>query len=219
MPTGSGISMNPVPVEAAGGSVGAKEAPAAPKAKRVVGVVHRTLRAATRDDHASIDRMLLPFNLNKVEDYRVFLNIHFGALAALQADWRLEDSEDFDRLLRCARVDLEILGCTTTKALSTLSRTPLSTAKGLGIAYVVRGSRLGAAVLRRGVGGKLPTSYLDFVPALSWTEFLVQLESIADDPAGRDDAVRAARGAFEIYSTEFTRLQGGIHAVPNENPL
>jgi heme oxygenase len=176
-------------------------------------MMHRTLRAATRDDHALIDRMLLRFDLNRAEDYGIFLNIHFAALVTFQADWRLQDDEDFARMLRCLQADLETLGYTTT-ASQVPSRGPTSPSAGLGIGYVVRGSRLGAAVLRRGVVGELPTSYLDFVPALSWAAFLLELESIADDPTGRNEATRAARSTFNAFATEFTRLQSIVSMPP-----
>jgi heme oxygenase len=208
--------MTEVPIEALRGLVGAKEVQcgaATPKAKPVIGIVHRALRAATRNDHAWIDRMLLPFNLNRTEDYRTFLNIHFAALVTLQADWRLQDCEDFERMLRCVQGDLDTLGCTTI-ASQIPHNTPVSAPKGLGIAYVVRGSRLGAAVLRRAIVSDLPTSYLDFVPALSWAEFLVELESIAGDTGGRDDATRSARRTFNAFATEFKRLHGETATQP-----
>jgi heme oxygenase len=208
--------MTQVPIGPTSDSGRAKEvskAPVTSKAKLTVGVVHRALRAATRNDHALIDRMLLPFDLRRAHDYRTFLSIHFVALAALQSDWRARDAEDFDRMLRCLQIDLEVLGCTTA-APPVPPRALVSPAKGLGIAYVVRGSRLGAAVLRRGVFGDLPTLYLDFVPALSWAEFLLQLESIANDPIERNEAIRAARSAFNLFVTEFTRLQGIVSTPP-----
>jgi heme oxygenase len=180
--------------------------PAAPKAKTPIGTVHQALRAATRNDHALIDRMLLPFDLSKAEDYRMFLNIHFAALITVQADWRLQDSEDFERMLRCVRADLKALGCKVPPTSRT--RPSASPATGLGIAYVIRGSRLGAAVLRRGVVGELPTAYLDFVPALSWAQFLTELESLTDDPRGTHEAVCAARGIFNTFVAEFSGAKG-----------
>jgi heme oxygenase len=201
--------MTHVPVEAMRGPVRAKEVltcQTTPKAKRVVGIVHRTLRAATRNDHSSIDRMLSRLDLNRAGDYRIFLKIHFAALVSLRADWRLQDGADFAQMLRCLQADLNTFGCTTT-APPILSGAPSSPSVGLGVAYVVRGSRLGAAVLRRGVVGELPTSYLDFSPSLSWAAFLLEIESIADDPNGRDEATRAARKTFNTFATEFTRLQ------------
>jgi heme oxygenase (biliverdin-IX-beta and delta-forming) len=157
--------------------------------------------------------MLSRFDLKRAEDYRAFLNIHFAALVILKADWRLQDREDFTQMLGCVREDLETLGCTPTVS-PILDCTPASHSRGLGISYVVRGSRLGAMILRRGVGANLPTSYLDFAPALSWAAFLSELESIAEDPNGTDEAIRAARSTFNMFATEFTRLQSVISTQP-----
>jgi heme oxygenase len=201
--------MTPVSIEAMCDAFTAPEGSngqAAPIAKPMIGSVHRTLRGVTRNDHASIDRMLLRFDLNRAEDYRNFLNIHFSSLATLRAHWRLQDGDDFARMLGCLEADLQTLG-SNTPALPILSATPRSPSKGLGIGYVVRGSRLGAAVLRRGVVGDLPTSYLDFVPGLSWAGFLIQLEFIAGDPNGRDEATRAAISTFSTFAAEFKRFE------------
>jgi heme oxygenase (biliverdin-IX-beta and delta-forming) len=177
-----------------------------------IGTVHRVLRTATRDDHASIDRTLLRFDLHRAEDYRTFLCAHFAALASLQAEWRLQDDEDFAHMLGCLKLDLTTLGYTTVPPIP--PRTPSNAPRGLGIAYVVRGSRLGAAVLRRRIAAEHSTTYLDFIPALSWAEFLPELESIADDPTCRDEAIRAARNTFRTFATEFTRLAGEAIAMP-----
>ena len=136
----------------------------------------------------------------------MFLHIHFASLVTLRADWRLQDGEDFAQMLDCLQADVESLG-SETPALPTLSPAPTNPAKGLGIGYVVRGSRLGAAVLRRGVLVDLPTSYLDFIPGLSWAGFLIQLESIADDPHGKDEAARAAISTFHSFAAEFKRFE------------
>jgi heme oxygenase len=208
--------MTQVTITAMGGAVRAKsfpKDPAPPIAKPSIGIVHRTLRGATRNDHASIDRMLLRFDLNRAEDYRMFLNIHFASLVTFRADWRLQDGEDFARMLGCVQADLETLG-SKAPVLPTLSPTPTNPAKGLGIGYVVRGSRLGAAVLRRGIVGELPTSYLDLIPTLSWEGFLIQLESIADDPNGRDEATRAATSTFHSFAAEFKRFEDLRSASP-----
>jgi heme oxygenase len=201
--------MNPVSIEAMRGAFTAPEGSnglVVPIAKPTIGSVHRALRGATRNDHASIDRMLLRFDLNRVEDYRNFLNIHFSSLVTLRAHWRLQDGDDFARMLGCLEADLETLGCNA-PALPILSASPRSPSAGLGIGYVVRGSRLGAAVLRRGVVGDLPTSYLDFVPGLSWAGFLIQLEFIAGDPNDMNEATRAAISTFGTFAAEFKRFE------------
>jgi heme oxygenase len=83
-----------------------------------------------------------------------------------------------------------------------------------GVAYAIRGSRLGTAILRRGVAMELPISYLDFMPALTWAEFLLQLESIVEDPSGTDEAICASRGALKTFATEFERPNAVAPRVP-----
>jgi heme oxygenase len=196
--------------KALSGAVRAEDAhqnSASPRMKPVIGGVHRLLRDATRIDHALIDRMLLPFDLKRPEDYRAFLTVHLEALLSLRGNWRPRDSEDFDRMILCLITDLEALG--TPKGLMPMSACiPSSPSAGLGIAYVIRGSRLGAAVLRRGVAKGLSTSYLDFVPTLSWSEFLGQLEFAADDSNATNDAILTARSTFNVFVTEFNRVNG-----------
>jgi heme oxygenase len=175
--------------------------------------VHRILRAATRNDHALVDRMLLHVDLNRTGDYVAFLNVHFAALIALQADWRLQDDADFAQMLDCLRADLTRLNAPTTTT-PTPPRAAPALAKGFGIAYVVRGSRLGAAVLRRSITAELPTSYLDFVPSLSWPVFLGDLEVVVEQPNGAEEAAAAAQGAFKIFVDEFKRIQDIIATPP-----
>jgi heme oxygenase (biliverdin-IX-beta and delta-forming) len=200
------------PTRAAREPVHAQQTPKVPATRKVkppLGAVHRLLRTATREDHASIDRMLLRFDLNRLEDYRIFLTIHLAALSALQVEWRPEDGADFSSMLDCLRADLKALGWTAATP-PAAGNMPVSVPRGLGIAYVVRGSRLGGAVLRRDIVGELPTSYLDFVPTLGWTRFLAELESIADIPNAKQEAARAARNTFSVFAAEYSRLQGAI---------
>lgn len=187
----------------------AKESPQIFRTSRVrppLDVVHRRLRSATREDHALIDRMLLPFDLQRPDDYRTFLLIHLAALTTFQADLRLQDRDDVEQMLRRLEMDLESSGCTPTRPPIVHCAT-LNPSKALGIAYVVRGSRLGAAFLRRRVGEGLPKAYLHFMPALTWAEFLVQLEGVADDPAAIEATAGFARAAFATFATESRRFR------------
>jgi heme oxygenase (biliverdin-IX-beta and delta-forming) len=167
------------------------------------GLVHRALRAATLSDHALIDRMLLRLNLSRAEDYQLFLAIHFASIGILKRDWRFQDFEDFEGMQRCIQNDLVTLG-RATAALPFLPNESANHSNGLGVAYVLRGSRLGAEVLRRGVPLTFPTTYLDFSPALAWSEFLLELERIAEDLDGIRDAVLGARTAVRSFATEYT---------------
>jgi heme oxygenase len=170
------------------------------------GVLHGALRAATRSDHVLLDGLILRFDLTRREHYGLFLHVHYSALRHLEADWLAEDQADFAGMLRCVQSDLHALQIAT-PARSPSGRAPLHPYDRLGVAYVLRGSRLGAPFLRRRVPRQYPTAYLDFMPELSWTQFLVQLESSADPSRARHDheIVRGARITFEIFISILNR--------------
>jgi heme oxygenase len=171
------------------------------------GVLHRALRAATRSDQVLLDHLILRFDLTRREHYGLFLHLHYSALRNLEADWLAEDRADFAAMLRCVQSDLHNLGIAT-PPLSPSGRAPLHPNNRLGVAYVLRGSRLGAPFLRRRVPRQYPTAYLDFMPELPWAQFLVQLESSSDPPRPRHDheIVRGARITFEIFISVFNRV-------------
>lgn len=180
--------------------------PAAGPRVKAIGTVHRMLRSGTRSDHALIDGMLVAFDLTKARDYELFLSIHAESLQALAGVWRDEDGEDFRAMLGLLKSDLAILG-SSTSASCTHACITASRGAGLGVAYVLRGSRLGAAFLRRSVPAAMPTSYLDFAPTLSWSDFLDQLEILAGDPAGGQAAMVAARNTFAVFLCAANRRQ------------
>jgi heme oxygenase len=171
------------------------------------GVLHRALRAATRSDDVLLDRLVLRFDLTRRDHYGLFLHLNYSALRNLEADWSAEDQTDFAAMLRCVQSDLHTLRIAL-PPLSPSGRAPLHAHNRLGVAYVLRGSRLGAAFLRRRVPRQYPTAYLDFVPTLSWPQFLVQLETPSDPPrAGHEhEIVRGARITFEILISVFNRV-------------
>jgi heme oxygenase len=183
------------------------------KAKFKVGLVHRSLRDAGRDEQALIDRLLLRFDFKRPDDYRVFLRVHFDALSALEGDWREQDADDFCAMIGCLQSDLQFTPLLASPASRKSTNMP-SLGKGLGTAYAIRGSRLGSAVVRRAVPGNQSRSYLDFVPALSWTEFLSQLDAFVDVPEVRLEAAEAARDAASVFSAGFMRTADLIQQVP-----
>jgi heme oxygenase len=193
--TNTGLDLGPLSMRAA-----------APIVIDSPGVLHRALRASTRSDHVMLDRLILRFDLSRREHYGLFLQLHHSALQNLEADWRAEDRVDFAAMLRCVVSDLHALRIGSTP-LHPMARAPLHANNRLGVAYVLRGSRLGAAILRRRVPSRYPTAYLDFTPALSWTQFLVQLESSSGPPSSNHDhdTIRGARIAFEILLSHFNR--------------
>lgn len=174
-------------------------------AKKLVspGPIHRALRAATRHDHAMLDRMVLRLKLTRKEDYGLFLHIHYSALQDLKADWRSDDQEDFTKMLACLQADLQALGIVTTK-LHAAPQTPGLSSSRMGVAYVIRGSRLGARLIRREVPSQFPTGYLDFVPELSWSHFLQQLEHTSESVSGTTEGIiHGAKITFESFAKHF----------------
>jgi heme oxygenase len=167
--------------------------------------LHSSLRTATRSDHQGVDRLIGELDLTRREDYGRLLSIHSAVLEELKPAWRPEDRDDFSAMSRRLQNDMRVLGFATAKQRS-ISRTPLAQDIQLGVAYVIRGSRLGAGVLRSRIPSQLPASYLDFVPALSWTQFLAQLQSISKATAGEatDPAIRGAKITFELFSRRLT---------------
>jgi heme oxygenase len=184
--------------------------------KPAIELVHRALRTATRDSHASIDRMLLRFDLARSNDYQTFLTIHLDTLCALRGYWRAQDEADFQLLVDCISADLNSLGCT-----SIVSRieapTLIGSLAGLGISYFMRESRQLAAALRRGSVFTSPTASLDFAPTTPWTAFLLELEIIFDDATATQQAARAARGAYELLANQFASPRYALPPRPSRS--
>ena len=170
------------------------------------GQFHRELRAATRSDHVALDALILRLDLKSRADYGIFLRVHHAALQSLDADWRDEDHRDFSALSRCAGEDLKALKVPVT-TLHTVPRTPLLASQRIGVAYVIRGSRLGAGVLRRRIAISEPSAYLDLELALTWPKFLEQLDPVVPDTARTSsyEVVRGARLAFDLFATFLTQ--------------
>lgn len=166
--------------------------------------VHAALRLATRLDHQRVDLAISRFDLGCAEGYAAFLSLNAAALETLRPDWRDQDISEFEGLLGSLAADLEILGVTPLVGPAKLHR-PIN---GLGLAYVVRGARLGARLLRQRVPADLPAAFLDFTPSLSWPGFLRQLNSSSDgSPRLTEGLVRGARETFEVYN-RLARLCG-----------
>ena len=180
-----------------------------PFKRESVGAVHRVLRAETRGDHVMIDQMISRLDLARREDYGLFLNLHHCALQELKAEWRDEDVEDFRVMMRRLQNDLRVLGMAAI-AQGQAAHKALTPGNRLGIAYVIRGSRLGTKVLRQRVPSRFATSYFDFVPTLSWAQFIQQLERAAtqDNRPALDEIIHGARITFQVFSRLLTAALG-----------
>ena len=162
------------------------------------------LREATADCHQGVDAIFGRFDLNDRADYGRFLSAHARAFLpveaaldaagaqALLADW--PERRRGDRL----RADLAALGMAVPAPLP--FRTPPSPAALWGTLYVMEGSRLGGAMLSRGVGAGLSKTYLD--PGRSgdgWRNFLAALEVSLCNEADLMAAAQAARSLFATF--------------------
>jgi heme oxygenase len=170
------------------------------------GTLHRSLRAATRIDHLGVDRLIGQLDLTRREGYGRLLSIHHAVLQDLKSDWRPEDQDDFRAMTRRLQNDLRVLGFPTANPQS-MSRSPLAEGNKLGIAYVIRGSRLGASVLRPRIPPQFSASYLDFEPTLSWVQFLAQLQSVSKsaEAEASGEAIQGAKITFDLFSRLLTQ--------------
>ena len=163
--------------------------------------MRRILRDATRGDHRSIDQAISTLDFTDRASYRMFLAIHHAALSHLAGRWRAQDQADFSGLLHCLAEDLRALGSLVGFP-GTPERQRADSLRQWGIAYVIRGSRLGGAVLRQRVPAGYPTAYLAHVPAITWPEFLNQLEhgTQAMNRRAHAQIIRGAKQAFEAFA-------------------
>jgi len=162
------------------------------------------LRSGTRADHELLDALFGDFRLDDPADYRGFLTAHAMALPAIEraldeagfaewlADWPARRRADG------IAADLAALG----EAMpAPLDAPKLDTpAAQWGAAYVVEGSRLGGAMLARGVVDGLPKAYLGTPQAPgAWRSFLQRLDEELRDPLDITQATDAARATFAVF--------------------
>jgi heme oxygenase len=168
--------------------------------------LHGSLRAATRSDHTVVDRLVTRLDFGLSEDYGRFLSIHHAVLQSLKAQWRPEDRDDFAAMSTRLQDDLRVLSFPAADPES-MSPMPMSEGDSLGIAYVIRGSRLGSRVLRPRIAPRFSTFYFDFVPALPWADFLMQLRNKSrSNSEWSNAAIRGAKMTFEMFSRRLAQV-------------
>jgi len=175
------------------------EAPAS--ATREVPSLRLWLRESTRGRHEALDESMSALDLATPTGHGQFLQIHIDAMQRLRPGFRAEDRRDFEKLIRCARRDLGSFG-DCGPSVPRAIETPDDYARALGIAYVIRGTRLGARVLRKRVPAAFPASFLDHAMSLPWTQFVTQLDEYGIDAAEevREAALSGANLAFEVFA-------------------
>jgi heme oxygenase len=175
-----------------------------------MGEARNHLKAATLLKHDKLDHELSALRLGERDHYLRFLWVNapvIGLERALEAagvglelpDWPLRTRAD--ALLG----DLSALGAATDIE-ETVDLDLSEPATRLGLAYVLEGSRLGAAVLRRAVHAsgdervRTATRFLDHGSGQDlWRIFLARLEAALDDEGQRALAARAANWGFDLF--------------------
>lgn len=162
------------------------------------------LRDATRAEHDAVEDLYAHFDLGRLADYGAFLACQAAAhipiedalgsagAAGVLGDWPAR------RRGHLLLADLEALGVAPGPAVSS----PVfdSRAAVLGGLYVLEGSRLGGAVLRRTIPEGAPVKFLSApTPPGAWSRFVALLEDELGREADLAAAVAAARAVFGAF--------------------
>jgi heme oxygenase (biliverdin-IX-beta and delta-forming) len=179
-----------------GGSTGSVGT-AAPR--RSAGFLLSRLRQATLESHERVDLAVSKLRLEDAADYGAFLNLHLSVLQILQPNWRGEDDADFGRFAACLDEDLGAMGVARSEL--PLCQPAFASPGGkLGLAYVIRGSRLGSKFLRQRVPANFATSFFDCPTMLTWAAFLRELDEVSlVAPNAEAEVLDGAQQVFELF--------------------
>ena len=161
--------------------------------------IRLSLRNATQENHTRVDDAFARFDLRERDSYREFLAAHARVLPAVETaiaaaspwpGWKPRTSALVE--------DLATLGAEPPPPMAFVA--PSDAQSLWGLLYVLEGSKLGGMMLARQVGEGLPKTFLGARDG-RWGDFLAALEQgfAADDGAGLERAVEAARAAFAAF--------------------
>jgi heme oxygenase len=165
---------------------------------------HQRLRTDTRAAHERVDALFSGLDLKDLADYRRFVALH--AAAFLPIEKALTDAgaarlvPDWDAMRRTPELmaDLEALVLPVPDDES--GPTFANDAEMLGAIYVLEGSRLGGAVLRKTVDPSFPHRFLAHPqPKGRWRGLVAMLERNLYESVQIDSAVSAALGVFAYF--------------------
>lgn len=172
--------------------------------------VRQALRAATSGSHERVDGTFGQFDLSDREGYGRFLMAQAVAYLAVEAaldaggvgsvipDWAAR------RRSHLIAQDLAALGLSAPR-----TDEPVlfeGTASMLGATYVLEGSRLGGALLKRSVPAGFPSGFLDAANPGAWRTLLELLEEQIDSDDDVASATNAARRVFNLFEQSGRRF-------------
>lgn len=192
--------------------------PFPPRRARMTTPRHR-LRAMTVPDHEALDAAFGRFELQG-EGYARFLRAHARALPTLEAQAAAAPWAGPPRA-SLLLADLRALGREPPPPLAPTPDEAQGWAGpdgGLGLAYVLEGSRLGGILLSRRIAPGRPGGFLGAAHAPgAWSGFTAELDRALSGRADALDAALAgARAAFRFYlrAAEAEAAEGGPAHVP-----
>lgn len=181
--------------------------------------VREVLRQSTAAEHKRVDDLFSRFDLGRRDGYGRFL--------LAQAAVFLPAEEELDRLgagtvvrdwpdrrrSDLLKADLDELSITVPEPFDLIRLFP-DKASILGAIYVLEGSRLGGALLKRQVADGLPRQFLDArQSAGSWRTLLKLLDEFLIRPNDVEAAVAVARHTFACFARAGVRY---LEAKPSE---
>jgi heme oxygenase len=169
------------------------------------------LRTGTRSEHERVDRLFGSLDLSEKRDYRLFLAAQASAFLPVEA--ALEEAGVGDllpdwperRRSHFLREDLAALDVAVPvpEPAPEIAGAPAI----LGAAYVMEGSRLGGAMLRRSLAPTAPQSFLAAGQRSgSWRKLLETLDHSLYEMAALDRALTAARAVFGCFEAGGRRI-------------
>ena len=169
-----------------------------------------TLKARTAKAHDRVDELFSRFDLGDEGDYRRFLTAQAEAFLPVEASLDAAGAETViedwaqRRRARAILEDLETLGIPAPpREPCLLLPSPPAI---LGAAYVLEGSRLGGAILKKRVAAHMPRRFLDADQGQgAWRKLLEKLERSLYENGGVEAAVMAAGQVFERFEAAAGR--------------
>ncbi|MES2336473.1 MAG: biliverdin-producing heme oxygenase [Pseudomonadota bacterium] len=167
------------------------------------------LREATADCHDRVDAAFSVARLDDSADYGRFLQAQAAAFIpcelaldrsgadAVLPDWSARRRADL------LTADLGDLGMEL-PAMPDISPFIGEPAM-LGAVYVLEGSRLGGAMLKRSVQPGLPTRFLSAGPSIAWRNLIHLLDERLTSEASILAAIDAARSVFSLFESSGSR--------------
>ena len=171
--------------------------------------VRTALRAATRPEHEAVDALFGRFDLSDSQGYRAFLAATRAAFApveqAIDQAGGEKALEDWPGRRRAALLAADCLDMGADDLPAVDAPVLNGPAETLGAIYVLEGSRLGGALLRRGVPASWPTRFLNAsMEPGSWPKLIATLDTALTRPEDLRAAIAAAQAVFRCFETAAT---------------